>query len=776
MPGSKYIKVHVAGQQLDLTDPETLPISISYKREDKDSFQTKRSSEAFDVNVPATVTNDQIANTFHNPGIDDMSPNESFRSFRNALIEANGYELLIGKALLTGAAHTDKPEDYDYDFYGNNADWLIPLKEVTMFDLSKHITFTFDKAQVIASWAFDGTDENLPYVFAPVRYGQQLEKRSNGDLDANMIPGYFKPSLSVYWFIYWGLKSIGYRIDSTFMNTEYFRRLVMPWTWGNFLFSDGTRLENLGFLAKSTTGEPDVLWNVTHHGYFMVNIGNDFSDGGYDNNGVYSADPGVMIWEYKAPFDYGPLDATFHFQPELDITCTANSYCHLYLEWYVNGVLDPAGREYLIAVDAPTIGRRDFQGILDVWKTLRVAPGDIVELKIWVDMKDTGFGRANVSIFVLEYKLDYFRIPLGGTIDFEGYNGLKKYKFLDFLAGILDCFNISPGTDPVNKVVTLEPDHDYSLTDDLSQRADGYYTGNYIDWNEKQDVSKKSKLTLWSDSERELIFSYKDDANDGMLKKIQDRNITKINVGKYVFPDRFKAGQKTFENRFFAPVVHCELKQWTHIDDYPVDFGPQVVTLIPENISNTSKEEAQNTFTPKLCYYKGIRPDTPWIFDDEAVTDWPFMFAVNYNAGGENDPILSYCDEWLGPEGTEVIGKGLQRRFFLQRMAIQRNGQYYDTFFKFNNLDVMNRLFREFIGLRGQKWEMLEIKDFKPLLEEATGVLLRKWSPIAQRDNDAMYPSNDSVSNVAVLADPFDIKYARAKCLSSDIPVIQPFP
>jgi hypothetical protein len=88
----------------------------------------------------------------------------------------------------------------------------------------------------------------------------------------------------------------------------------------------------------------------------------------------------------------------------------------------------------------------------------------------------------------------------------------------------------------------------------------------------------------------------------------------------------------------------------------------------------------------------------------------------------------------------------------------------------------MNRLFREHIGLRGQKWEMLEIKDYKPLIEETTGVLLRKWTPIAERDNDAVYPSNESVSAEPVLADPFDIKYSKAKCLSSDIPLIQPFP
>ena len=51
------------------------------------------------------------------------------------------------------------------------------------------------------------------------------------------------------------------------------------------------------------------------------------------------------------------------------------------------------------------------------------------------------------------------------------------------------------------------------------------------------------------------------------------------------------------------------------------------------------------------------------------------MFAVNYKPGGENDPILSYSDEKIGNEGNYIVGKGLIKRFFWQRLAIMNDGR-----------------------------------------------------------------------------------------------------
>jgi len=737
MPLAKYIRLAIDDQQLDLPSLEDLPLSISYKLEDPEEFQRKKSSEAFDIVVPATTNNQRIANAFGNPDVVDMTTGEIFRSNRNAYIEANGYELLIGKAFLESATHNRFPKEYKFNFYGNNADWIIDMKESTLFDFLKDIQFAFTKQKIIDSWQYDGTDEDLPFVFAPVRYGQPMDDYfpSVGDpqRDRNMKPEYMRPALSKYWIIQRAFKSLGYKVQSDFLDTEYFRRQVMPWTWGNFLFSEGTRLNTLDFLAKGTQ-TVDKL-NVDFTGYWDVMASNDTIDGAFDNNGVYSYSNPDMTWTYLPAFNYGALEAHFSFNIFVTAVATANSVVELRIQWFKNGVRiindvsDNGNGTLLLELDAPVIGRRDFTGPIEDFFSAVVDPGDTITAKVYLHTRKSSLGIARIHGRIDAFELDYFRIPLGGLIDFANYTGFKKHKFLEFLGGVVDEFNIQIQTDPINKVVYMEPSHPYSLTNDFSVKTGGYFNGASLDWEEKQDISKDSRMDLFSESERELYFTYKQDNNDGVLKTVQDRNLNKLAVGKYVFPDRFKAGKKEIVNRFFSAVMHYDVKQWTGFGSDADDY-PQMMTLIPENISNTSRDEAQNTFEPKSAYYKGLISNVGWIFDGEIRSTFPFMFAVNYRPGGEDDPILSYADESIGPDPSPVIGKGLVRRFYHQRLAIMRNGEYETTWFKLNNMDATNFLHREHIIWHGQRWELVEINDYKPLKEESTQCLLRKWSPI----------------------------------------------
>lgn len=787
MPSSKYIRVVIDDEEVDLPPASDLPISISYKLEDKTDFQSKQTSKALDITLPATVKNDQVANTFHNPGVEDMTPDQTYRRHRRGLIEANGYELMVGKAFLKQASHSRTPIDYVFDFYGNNADWAIDLQDATLFDFLKQINFTFTKQRIIDSWAFDGTSEVLPYVFAPVRYGRAMDtyKPAGGAqvVDKNMAAEYMRPSLSKYWIIYWAFKSLGYKIDSDFFDTPFFRRQVMPWVWGSFLDSDGTRLDTLDFLAKSTQ---TVDQESSFTGVWDVKVFNDSVNGAFDNNGVYEYTPGFrMKWTYIPTFNYGTLQGTFHFNMFVSAVATANSDVELRIRWYKNGVRIPNGNDngngtLLVNLNAPAIGTRRFDGPVDDWFTALVDPGDIIEAEMYLHIFDSGTGIGHIHGSVDAFELDYFRIPLGGLINFENYNAFKKYKFLDFLRGVVDEFNIAVQTDPINKVVTMEPLHDYSLTNDLSVRSGGYLNGRHLSWEEKQDLSKKSVIESFDDADREQLFKYKDDGSDGILKKIQDRFTNILAQGKYVLPDRFKTGKDEIENRFFAPLMHYEVVQWKGLGSDP-DAMPQMPCLIPENISNTSRGEAQNTFAPKSAYYKGLVNHVGWVFDKQIRTDFPFMFSVNYQEGGEDDPVLSYSDERIGEledvvgsgsgTGDVVIAKGLLKRFYWQRLANMREGKHYQTFFKLNNLDVTNWLHREHIIVRGQRWELVEINEYLPLEEQSAGCYLRKWAPISERDQDNTFPSEENILSTTTTLDPFDIKYAPLKCLSSDIPI-----
>lgn len=762
---SPYSTIHINDLEIDVAKPDDIPYSISVSFEDAEDFQRKKGADSFSVEIPATLINSRSTNGYHELSVRDMTAGAVFKKSGSCMIEYNGVPLLTGKAMLTSAKHTHRPVSYTYDFFGDNKDWGIELKDVTFYDLLQHLNFAMTKSNIVNSWTFDGTDENVPYVFAPVRYREAM-----GENDDDMKPLYMRPSLSKYWLIYWAFKSIGYRISSDFFDTPYFRRQVMPWTWGSFLYSEGTRMDNLDFLAKSVTAI--ALYNTDYNDFWDLDVSNDSTNGAFDNNNTYDYIPASkeMRWTYPTGFAYGNLDATFSFQMDIDATVSGGggiTQCKVIVKlyWYKNGVLQGTPVT-LCDIRHAGVGRKDFRGIVDAFATFNVSPGDTISAKIHLEQFDSDIGRANVTGNVLAFEFEYFKIPLGGTIDFRNYTGLKKVKFLDLLRGVTDDFNLLFKTDPISKVVYIEPAHGYSLTNDLSDRSGGYILDNVVDWTEKQDLNKVSEVDLYAEGERELIFRHREDPGDGGLKILSDRYSARPSSAKYVLPDRYQSGVKEIDNRFFSAVVHYDVNQWKAITGTP----PQMIVLMPENISNTSAREAESTLQPKSAYYKGFDYTSGFKFDGEELDYFPFMFAVNYKPGGENDPVLSYCDERIGTESSGyTIAKGLMKRFYWQRLAIMRNGQYYKSHFLLDIGDVTS-LHRDYKVINGDRFERPSIKSFKPMSGESTAVDLWKWEPVTEEDQANSFPSATMIlsgSNAAVAEDQ---RYVTLKILTSDIP------
>lgn len=782
MPIGKYLKLIIGNKEVQVTNPEDLPISIDYSLEDPDNFQTKTSSQALALRVPASLQNDTAGNTFRNPSVMDLTDGQLFRSNQPFTIDENGFEIMSGKAFLKEGTHTDQPQEYEYDLFGDNADWKIDLEEKTLYDFLKHINFIFSKANIEASWDYDGTDQDLPYVFAPIRYrnpmgGTAIVAGETVAIDNNVDPTYLKPSLSKYWIIYWALKSVGFRVQSNFMDLAYFRRQVMPWTWGGFVDTEGARFNRHRFRAKSALDVYNMHGTSSDIGdryvFWDLEVTNDSTEGMFDNNDSiaeprdyeYISANKEMKWTYNTPH-FGVLEATFSIEIDVAAGAGSNSDVGLKVFWYKNGTEIQVDQLVNLSAPAITTAPRQDVGIKTAFFKVLVDPGDIITAKVKVRIYQSRLGSGYIDAHVSQFQLDYFRIPLNGNINFIDYPGLKNYKFLDFLRGVIDEFNLSINTDATSKIVYIEPTHAYSVTDDPTEINPGYFNGNHLDWNQKPDLSKLWKMENYSDYDRELTFCYKYDGQDGILKTVQDRNINQLAAGKYVFPERFKTGKKEIPNRFFSVTMHYDADQFKSI----TDISPQLVCIIPENISNTSSSEAANVFMPKSCYYKGnISGVGGWRFDGDELTTLPFLFAVNYKDGGQDDPILSYSDEKISIGSGFIIGKGLVKRFFWQRLAIMRNGQFYNTWFRLRNVDVVNQLHREHISFAGHRWELVQIKGYRPLQDLSTACFMRRWAPVTIDDFNNTFPTaanvltNNSTNSL-------DIKYAQLKGLTSDIP------
>lgn len=794
------LNIRIGRQDLEIEDTENFPLSISYHLEMENDFQTKRSSEAFSVVVPATSANSKIANMLHNVNVLDMTVGKQFEKPQPARITVDGTDVLIGKALLQQATHTDKPEKYEYDFYGANGDWIIDLKEKTLWDFVSSATHVFSKAQVEASWNHDGFTANNDYVYAPVRYKERW-----GNSDDLVSIYHMRPALFIYWLIYRAFDSVGYKIKSVFLQTNYFRRLVMPWVWGDFLRIDSRMLDVIKFRAKATSSYNRILQDPTANAVTVEEwadslpassttnplvVNNESTDGGYDNNNTYSwSNSGswvpaglAMRWDYPAQFfnQFGALHVNFRLKLNCFLEVNGNSQVTVAVHWYKNGVFQAANNvaSAISSGGAPiTFNHQDF---FSSWKSPSVSGGDYIEARLWVFGFKTGPGQLRAIINAGTaasgrdsfLEIESFEKPIGGTVDFKLYDNLKYYKFLDFLGGVLDCFDITPQTDNTTREVVLEPAHSYRMQDVNGTLMHGYFLPHRLDWQNKIDLSKENTVRLFSDGEREQIFGFADDASDGGVKILEERFSIKLGTAKYLLSERFKKGIRERRNRFFTPVAHFVANQWKNI----TGVAPQIIAIVPENLGTTSERFVEETaFSPKLAWYKGLVSRNTyggWKWDGDATgagdttKDLPYMFAVNYKANGELDPVLTYCDQNI----NGVFARGLLQRFWLPRLSIMEYGRKYQAWLSLNNKDVQNALHREKILLAGGLWLLYDIENYNPLNGESTQCTLWKYVPPAQSNVAAVYPSQTSVITQPTALPSADIKYTRSLLLNSDLP------
>lgn len=874
MPQTKYIEINVGGNKLEVSEIETTGIAINYALEDPENFSQKQSSTSFGLEIPATIANDKAFNTFWNPNIEDLTADEIYKSLMDASITANGVQIMKGLAILTSAEHTNKPEKYTVDIYGNNGDWLLQMQNLTLWDCLSTVTHSFDVATIVASWTnYMNGGTPTEYVYTPVRYRQPFGN-NGGNLNNSILPDSMvtifdlKPSLSIYAILQRGFNQFGYSIKSDFINSNFFKRLTMPWTWGDFFDVTSQLLDALRFKAVGaapaappisfrppvtdprwfgfTTGGSGMtetvlflqgaasgVWKSTviSGNTFQQALNVDFAPNGFDNSGNYSFNDstGIASWIMNIPDSLKPKITTIGVNFQLNLICRAISGgndCRLSMEYSKNGgswagcpfrgIGATADGEILHIASSGTIGDNYSPQTLN-FTIPNLSDGDVLQFRFTYNLFGSGEALEVTQSVYLDstaaqdnrtwtiarstFELTSFEINIGSSVNFQWYDSFRSYRFLDFVAGLIDSFDLEPQTDPISKIVTIEPVYPYELPNGTStpDQMDGYFLSKLLDWSGKQDLTKNNVIELFSGVERQLDFAFKQDGSDGgqniyagRYKGIYLNNVisefsnnTNLSNGinnavpgasRYLFPDRFQWGSQTKTNRFFSATMHYNATQWQSIDG----VAPQLVAIIPENVSNTSAADISQTFQPKICYYKGLGSGIgkyiwggdPTISASHTTPDTPFpqniplLFAVNYGPNGQYDPVLSYCDQKIN--GVQVAG--FMNRHFLTRLAIMRNGKLYSPWMHLNLNDITNWEHREGIIIKGARYYLVGIDNYKPLTDESTKCKLWKFTPASQIDVDNSFPSSSSVMTSPAVLDQYDLKYAPLLLYTTDLP------
>ena len=314
--------------ELDVTDHSDFPLAMTFQISDIKDLTSTTGDYSKTFKIPATKHNNKLLK--HNY-IANIKKTADITENKRCRIMVNNLYSLVGLIRVTGiGGYGETPSYYDCVFYGSNVSWADGLSEKYMNELewgSVGEGLTYTKASIMATWQDEHCDSSTsPLVYPIVSYGdynqdgmdrtiQLLDTAydynqtgavtkigyygffNNGDAYGTPLPSPdWRPALFVKTTIdkIFSQEGIGYKLSSTFMETDMFKKLV--WSLPNFEYNNvderqgqysleadfaGTTLTALGLAATFSTEDFQLTWD--NDNVELGALGTDFT---YSNNTV----------------------------------------------------------------------------------------------------------------------------------------------------------------------------------------------------------------------------------------------------------------------------------------------------------------------------------------------------------------------------------------------------------------------------------------------------------------------------------------------------------
>jgi len=687
--------------ELDVTDHSDFPLAMTFQISDIKDLTSTSGDYSKTFKIPATKNNNKLLKNPYIPNIDtEVSINEN----KKCRILVNNLFSIIGLIKITGVSgYGETPSHYDCVFFGNNLSWADDLSNLYMHELdwgTNSEGLEYNKTKIMTTWQDDDCDSSTsPIVYPITSYGdynpdgqtktiQLLDTHydwytSTGGSTSSSTVGYYghsnggnfydtplptadwRPAVFVKDTLEKIFSKVGYKINSTFMETDMFKKLV--WLLPNFKYNNAEERYN-EYSAEATFDtsidlsefELEHTFTGTQYSYEYDNHNVDF--GTINTNFTLSNDTSSTDITYVggaegfqiAEYGYYNIKAS-GFSAELSnllqdgaipnaAWLMANSasaqlrYSELYIDRVqfkleVKTVGQTSWNSIDVAEDNTTtefVGSEGTYGAMGVnlidatnsydWGVSAninnegywLNKGDRVRISFYAKFKPHNSGTAwdgsgdwsfdvIPTIGKFDITLNSEAVAYGQTYDLKDVIN-KDYKSLDFVKGIAHAFNFKMTTDEVTKVVNIEPFN--SFYKDYAEA---------IDWTYKLDRSKQiDDKWIKSDLKRDVVFQYKPDSKD---KKVEQRGeiywdgIKDEYPYQETLPKTFEKGESKYENPFFAGSYNTKDQDTIMFPSMSERATYSAVLWEGTPSSNdTNRPDKGYEFLPRLLYWNKYEP------------------------------------------------------------------------------------------------------------------------------------------------------------------------
>jgi hypothetical protein len=460
-------ELFIEGQKADINDQ--ISVQLTFAIDDVANFASRETTFSKQIVLPGTGNNNTIfghiaemgSNNPFSPGQPNIGAAFNVAQTSRAELRLNGLLVLRGIFRLTGIIKDGNFVEYEGALFGELSGLMSEISNKKLEDLDfSEYNHTWDHTTVSASW------DNIPgsgYFYPLIDYGLYRETAIVSGLDKDYELDTFRPALYVKQYIDKMFAAAGYTYSSTFLNTDYFKSLIIPQNKKQLTNSNPVALDR----------QADDAFNVT-----VRNRNAKFPIGSI---GLFSA---------NFDSDAFTLGGSVAINAKISATISINSY---------NGFGTPIriqirkGSTVLNQITVSDVGEHSLY-IENVF----ISVGDVIsvrflDLTFGSDMEYTGHFNVYTTTATEAFATSGAQLYINDSIP-------KGIFQKDFLASIVKMFNLYIWEDKENeKRLNIEP-------------YINYLTANDIDWTYKVARDKSWQISPMGNLNGRIFeYKYKDD-------------------------------------------------------------------------------------------------------------------------------------------------------------------------------------------------------------------------------------------------------------------------
>lgn len=555
---------------LDISD---VSIKGNYSAKEIQDLSAQKSEFTQAFTLPFTSTNNKFFSDFYKVEVSEGSFDAAIKCEATIYVHSN----VVFEGYLQLLNVNNSTEYYEAVVYGTISNIASSLGESKLNELDlSDFNHVLSYDNVVDSW-----DGNVTYTTSVGQTGSEIlypiidygYGYDNGNLTgptATLMPARLKPTINVKVLFERILSSIGYKINSTFLATDFFAKQYM--TIANefqtvaYTFQDSFRVGLSSNQVISSTANLDLDDDTS------TNPTGNF----FDANGNF--DTGAATPHYNVPLTgYYQFSITLGYEFSSIATTVATVYMKkLNDASFSQEITGPWNGSNYSLFDLST-GNQNIQ-VLSTYTPLY--GGDEVYFEIYFSSATN-----SLTIYKDQTNIQLYLAPVSeenSTLDFGADNNIMpKDKQVDFISSICSRYNLIIEPDKeVPKQLNIEPAQDY------------FDAGSSVDWSNKLDVNK-NVIIKPTNEYRKAEVNFKDLEDEDYLNTYwTDRERDIYNSYNYKLDGDFGQGELQIKTMFSS---FCTDK----VPGHDIIFGRFY-----------KQEDGQKKYVktkPKLFYYSGLK-------------------------------------------------------------------------------------------------------------------------------------------------------------------------